>query len=364
MDYVSVKEGETDLVVPSSFVPKKRDPVFYNPHMELSRDVGVAVARLTKPVTYCDALSGSGARGIRVAKEAGAKVTLIDLNPVAIELARKNAVENGVEVEAIHDNCNTVLSSRKFDFVDIDPFGPPVRYLDAAMSAVRSQGVLGVAATDTSALCGTYPGACQRKYDATPLRCDCFNEVGLRILLGYVARAALRFSYGMTPLFSHVTRHYMRLYARVDRAGGAVKESRKNVNYFVYRFSDLDRRFVTLNELAEGDFKGYNVAGPLWTGPYSDVDFTLRLADELAQPQYSKGKVASEIARLVSEEQGVAVPYFNLHKLCETKAASPPRMQFVFDELKRRGFLASRTHMEPLGIRTNAPVKEITGLIG
>ena len=51
MDYETVCEGETLLYVPAVKVRTKRDPVFYNPHMELSRDISVAVANLLNPVS-------------------------------------------------------------------------------------------------------------------------------------------------------------------------------------------------------------------------------------------------------------------------------------------------------------------------
>ena len=64
---------------------------FYNPKMLLNRDIGVAMARALGLSDYLDALSASGIRGLRVAKEAGVeKVTLNDVSPQACRLIEQN----------------------------------------------------------------------------------------------------------------------------------------------------------------------------------------------------------------------------------------------------------------------------------
>ena len=47
------------------------ESAFYNPKMLLNRDIGVAMASCLGLSDYLDALSASGIRGLRVAKEAG-----------------------------------------------------------------------------------------------------------------------------------------------------------------------------------------------------------------------------------------------------------------------------------------------------
>jgi len=166
-----------------------------------------------------------------MANEAGVEVFANDLNGDACGLIRRNAALNGVEVEVSNSGANCVLAERRFDYIDVDPFGPPVRFIDSAVRAVNHGGVLGVTATDTSALCGSSPGACQKKYDALPLRSDCYNELGLRILVGHIARVAMRHEKGITPLFSHCTRHYFRTYVRVNRGPGDASGSLDNVGF-------------------------------------------------------------------------------------------------------------------------------------
>lgn len=85
---------------------------------------------------------------------------------------------------------------RYFDFLDLDPFGSPVEFLDTALRSVRRNGVLAVTATDTGVLCGAYRNACLRKYLAEPIRGPLCHEAGLRILIGTVVRYAAKYDLG------------------------------------------------------------------------------------------------------------------------------------------------------------------------
>jgi tRNA (guanine26-N2/guanine27-N2)-dimethyltransferase len=365
MDFETVTEGGTKLKVPSAKVRSKRDPVFYNPFMELSRDLSVAVAKVLEPSSYCDALAGSGARGIRIAREADVSVALNDLNPVACGLALENARVNDVSVHVSNDDANHFLSDKKFEFVDVDPFGPPVRYLDAAVKALPKKGYLGVAATDTSVLCGTYPRACRRKYDAVSLRTDYYDELGLRILLGFIARNAVRYDYGVTPIFSHSTRHYMRAYVYLERGRAHVRETQDGLTYLQHCFACLDRSYRRLDELERVCSCGgmLSTAGPLWAKEFADRDFCGRLAGELNGGVFNTGRQSCVLVEKVSGEQAEVKPYFDLHKLCKKAGSSAPPMDAFFDSLKAVGFRALRTHFNDTGVRTDAPVGELYELI-
>lgn len=366
MQYVSVIEGLTELKVPVVEKLTARNPVFYNPFMELSRDLSVAVCRILKPGSYCDALAGSGARGVRVAKEAGVgKVFLNDLNEIACGVMKENASINNVSVSISNDNCNHFLSDKKFDYIDIDPFGPPVRYLDSAIRAMPKRGFIGVAATDTSVLCGTYPRACRRKYDSISLRTDYYDELGLRILLGFIARNAVRYEYGVRVLFSHSTRHYFRAYVELNRDRAHAVPTQDNIVFLQHCFKCLERSYVKLSALKERCSCGgeLSVAGPLWSGFFADRDFCNQLAVELESGVFNKKREGVFLANIIREEQNVLKPYFNLHKICELKGVSAPTMGSVFNKLSKAGFKAVRTHFEPLGLRTDASASVLFGLV-
>lgn len=365
MQYIEVTEGGTKLRIPEAKIRSKRDPVFYNPVMELSRDLSVAVARIIKPSSYCDALAGSGARGIRIAKEVGVNVVLNDLNHVAVKLCRENAKLNKVSVDVSNDDSNHFLSDKKFDFIDVDPFGPPVRYLDAAVKALPKKGFLGVAATDTSCLCGTYPRACRRKYDAVSLRTDYYDELGLRILLGFIARNAVRYDFGVNFLFSHSTKHYMRTYAELTRGGTSVKSTQESICFIQHCFSCLDKSYRRLDELERSCTCGgeFATAGPLWSGKFADEKFCGKMEVELSKGVFKTQRDSIILVQKVSREQVESKLYFDLHKLCKKAGTSAPPMGSFFDSLKAARFTAIRTHFNDVGLRTDAPVEELYKLI-
>src|ERR1700686_2835967 len=113
------REGSTDLFVPAESLRAKDPktfPAFFNPAARLNRDVSVAIAKVTKPATFLDALAGTGARGVRIAKESSkaVDVTLVEFNQVSMQIARKNAKKNKVEArcEFVHREANAYLHSR------------------------------------------------------------------------------------------------------------------------------------------------------------------------------------------------------------------------------------------------------------
>lgn len=363
MTYNEVVEGSTRLRIPVGGKLSKKDPVFYNPFMELARDVSVAVAKVVKPESYCDAFAGSGARGVRIANEAGCSVTLNDLNPRAVELVKDNLELNSVEAEVTQLDARKLLVGRRFDFVDVDPFGTPVPFIESAVQSLGNKGVLGVAATDTSALCGTYPKACRRKYDAVSLRTDYYNELGLRILLGFIARTALRYDYGVEVLFSHCTRHYFRAYVGLDRR--RVKDTLEDLVYVQHCFDCMERGYKTLDELAGSCDCGGQLhsAGLLWGGVFAYPAFCAKLAGKMASGTFNKKADALKMIDLVQGEQAVLKPYFDLHKVCRKAGKPSPRMDGLSKALSDSGFLAARTHFSGVGLRTSAGVSDLISLI-
>ncbi len=361
MEITEITEGEIRLLIPSNRKLTKKDVVFYNPHMELNRDLSVSIARVLEPRRFCDLLSGTGARGLRIREEGGVRhVLLNDANPNAFELIKKNAKINNLDVEITNMEAGSLLEDERFDFIDVDPFGPPVSFVDSAIKALENNGVLAVTATDTSALCGTYPRACRRKYDSFSLRTEYYNEVGLRTLLGYVIRAGLRHNIAFQPLFSHCTRHYFRVYLRGRKSRRACNESLKSLVYLQHCFSCLNRRYSSLGGLIEKCECGHSFsnAGLLWSGVFADKGFCSKVMGKLDFSE--KGR---DLVGLVRGEQEITNPYYNIHRVFHKSGRSTRPTIELIDSLSGIGFHAVRTHFTGLGLRTDAPVKEINKII-
>ncbi|MGV8089617.1 MAG: tRNA (guanine(10)-N(2))-dimethyltransferase, partial [Methanothrix sp.] len=97
---------------------------FFNPRMQLNRDIGVAMTKALGISEYLDALSASGIRGMRVAAEAGTeKVTLNDFDPRAVQVMRRNVARNQLDCVVSEKNANVLMHQEHFQAVDLDPFG-------------------------------------------------------------------------------------------------------------------------------------------------------------------------------------------------------------------------------------------------
>lgn len=68
---------------------------------------------------------------------------------------------------------------KQFDVIDLDPYGCPSRFLDAAVQSIQDGGLLLVTATDMAVLAGNSPETCYSKYGAVSLRIkSCHEMVG------------------------------------------------------------------------------------------------------------------------------------------------------------------------------------------
>jgi len=221
----TVIEGKIKILVPKleafvkepwEYAPSKA-PVFYNPTMELNRDLAVlavqAYQRMVKrELVACEPLAGCGVRGIRLATEVEGvlKVFMNDISSEAAKLADFNVKLNNLaeRVLVANEDANLFLSRyaaprRRFDCVDIDPFGSPVLYLDSALRALRNNGLIALTATDMAPLCGVHPKACLRKYGGKPLRTEYCHELSARLLIGCLASLAAKHDIGVNPVFSY-----------------------------------------------------------------------------------------------------------------------------------------------------------------
>ncbi len=344
-------EGRARLLVPD--VPRRKGPgakgpwPFYNPTMVVNRDLSaVALARWPHPLrTVLDGLAATGVWGIRMALETGATgLVFNDRSPAAEGLIRRNLALNSVDGEILVFDLRSLLPTRMFDYVDIDPFGPPTPFLEAAIRSARASSGLGITATDTASLSGTYPSACLRRYGARPLRCPQSHEIGLRILLAYCARAATAEGKRIRPLLSFAAEHFLRIHLVVEsqrpEAAAIGSVQRDPSGAFLPARSD-EREAI----------------GPLWLGPLSDPSFVRGLA-----PSEWTRSASARILDLLQREADMSAFFVTTDELAERLRESPPKMDRFLDALHNAGFRATRTHFDSRGVKTDAPHEEIVRL--
>ncbi|OGS48489.1 MAG: hypothetical protein A3K68_08105 [Euryarchaeota archaeon RBG_16_68_13] len=344
-----IREGRATLLVPD--IPRRKGPIttgplpFYNPTMVLNRDISAMVlARWPSPLrTTLDGLAASGAWGIRMALEARAGgLVLNDRSAAASALARENAGRNGVPAEVRTGDLRDLLAARSFDFVDVDPFGPPTPFLDTVFASPATNFGLGVTATDVAPLAGTYPDACVRRYAARPLRCAQGHEIGLRILLGYCARIAQSHGKEVHPLLTMSAEHFLRLFLVVRVAE---RQGPPPIGCYVQR-ADGSYGAATADDSCG--------VGPLWTASIADPEFVGRLS-----PSDVTGPKASLLLDLLKGEAGFGPFFVSTDELARRLRASPPRIGRFVEALRSTGFQAVRTHFDPRGVKTDAPAEEV-----
>ncbi len=378
---VEIREGLAKILVPDFSKYRRPDgvyepawaPVFYNPKMELNRDIAVlALSTYAKTkgseLTVADILGGTGVRAIRFALEVPnvSRVYVNDKNPLAYELAKKNIELNKLESKAYPENFDANLmlqlhrfSSEYFDYIDIDPFGSPIEFLDSAIMSIRIGGMLGITATDTATLEGTYPHACLRKYLSKPLKADFSKEMALRILIANIAFRAAAYEYGINIKLGYYSQYYARVYVTLEKGAKKALTSIRNIGYVVFdRNSGRYWLFKEIKEILDKKSEIGNaiIGGPLWLAPIAEESFIKALLKELSEREYIRNK--SEIRKLLTKilsEINLPPLYYRVDLLGKRlKKSMPPFSKFI-ECIESKGYVAIRPHSDVLGLKTNAP---------
>ena len=307
--------------------PGKAKGVFYNPAMRLSRDLHVAFAKqFDFSGIMLDGLAASGIRGIRLNLEAGVNIEFCDSSRMATETIAWNLEMNGIKSKIYNERVEDLLQDRKYDWIDIDPFGTPAPYLEAALKGLNDGGILGVAATDTAVLCGAKPSICKKRYGSVSMRRVAAKEMGVRILLSRIHNIASGMDKGIEPLLCYSEGHHLRVFVRLGE--------RKDVTL---KWITKDMRIVDREEKDAG--------GPLWVRKIIKAELI---------PESQDGVLGRLLETLREEANGPP----GLHDINNiAKAAgigqTPQRIKIV-ESIRKLGSFASSSVFSPLGIKTDA----------
>jgi tRNA (guanine26-N2/guanine27-N2)-dimethyltransferase len=382
-----VKEGKVKVLVPklkafvklpSEYAPSKA-PVFYNPVMELNRDLAVLALQayqktVNHEISVCEPLAGCGVRGIRFATEVKSvqKVLINDINEKAFQVAKHNVQMNRLSKRVIVKNkdANFLLAHyavphKRFDAIDIDPFGSPVPYVDSAIRALRNGGLLALTATDMAPLCGVHPKACIRKYGGKPLRTEYCHELAVRLLAGCLASIAAKHDIGINVVFSHSTDHYVRAYVTTMYGAKRADESIRNMGYIKHCFNCLHRETsksifpVSDSEKCCECNSKLSIAGPLWLSSVADKNFCNLMKNETKERAFKHGEKIHKMLSMIMDEAESPPSYYTLDTLCDRLSLPSPPVKEVINALREHNFQAFPTHFNSRGIKTDASATDM-----
>ncbi|MDO8339281.1 MAG: tRNA (guanine(10)-N(2))-dimethyltransferase [Candidatus Burarchaeum sp.] len=367
---VLVKEGAASITV--------RKPVFYNPEMELCRDVSSlavgAICTEGSKLNVLDAMCASGIRGIRYVKENEniASVLFLDSSPEACALAKKNVKANKLKkMKVVEDEVNHFLAcspKSDFDLIELDPFGTPAPFLHAACFSLRNKprAYLSITATDTAVLCGAHSQACLKNYQAHPIDNEFCHELAARILLGKLARTASDFSFGISPLFTLSKLHYIKLFVQLDAGAAHAVDSMQSLGYISYCAKCLNREWrapMPAHLTCTRCKTQYEHAGPLWLGALWNKE-TLESMTKLNHARRYKNKVQIDsLLATILAESALPPTYFDLHRISKRLGVSAVSPDRVIELLRKSGFQASKTHFQHNCVRTDAKIVKVNAAV-
>ena len=362
-------------------------PVFYNPRMQLNRDLSILflTSYMKKhPVEMmCEPLTGSGVRTLRYLNECPGDfyAKMCDANPLAVEIAKRNVEMLGFDdrADVIHGNAKVLLLTesreKRFDFVDIDPFGTPAPYLSAAIQSISSDGgLLAVTATDMPVLCGVYPKVSLRRYGGFSARAPFTHEIAVRLLNGLIYSVAGSNDCSMEPLAVLSTDHYIRSWVRIETNRTRSNSQTNDLGIIRHCLGCMHSDVLPLMSKVENidfehkvkDCSGHiRVAGPLWIGDLFKSDFlggTIKALENAETGAFHR-KVPEMLDKMNEEKFLTNIPFIDLHALFDLHNFAPVKNKIVIEKLKEQGYEATRTHFKSTAIRTNASVEEITRVV-
>ncbi|KAK7996891.1 hypothetical protein PG989_004931 [Apiospora arundinis] len=385
--------------------------------------------------TILDALSATGLRAMRYVQELPfvTSVTANDLTASAVEAIRRNAEHNGIaeKVNATQSDARAHMysliaqevtqeharnphlarrgipaPSKKYDVIDLDPYGTAATFFDAAIHAVRDDGgLLCVTCTDSGVWASHgYSEKAFALYGGIPVKGFHSHEAGLRLILNGLAQTAAKQGLAIEPLLSLSIDYYLRIFVRVKKSPASVKflagktmivyscdqgcgswetqmllrnkkVSNNKGNSFFYKHG-LSMG-PTADSLCAHCGSRTHLSGPMYGGPLHNREFIQRILDDL--PNVDK-QVYGTTARIegmlqtaleeymtpppdphgpIKDDELAAIEpypfYFHPTTLAGTVHCICPDEESFRGALRGLGYEVTRSHCKPGSIKTNAP---------
>jgi tRNA (guanine26-N2/guanine27-N2)-dimethyltransferase len=285
-----------------------------------------------RPSLYLDGFSATGVRGLRAEIELGIRTVMVERSRKSFDMLQRNVEKNHSESEIYNDTFESIVSKFRFDFIDIDPYGDVVPYVDIALHYIRNRGFIGFTATDLSVLTGSLKDHTFRRYGSVVMNSALRHEMGIRNLIGFIGRRAINLERGIDVRISAYHGHFYRVIVQVNKGSEEAQETMDNIGYF--------NPYTELSNVYE-NFP----YGPIWTGKIENL-----FSDcELVIPSGVDEKHAEVFRNLRHEDRGLF--FVDIGEIFSRKKINLPSLKHAMEYLNENGMESQRTHFSHTGIK-------------
>ena len=305
-------------------------------------------------------------------------------SPIDDEQIQPEFIEkNGIKFQ--HYDARMAMVQGSFQWIDVDPFGSPITFIDGALQALGRVGILEVTATDTAALTGSSATSGMRRYGHKGIVDLYAHDDAVRVLLGTIATRAAQLDRAIEPILALFDGHHVRVSVRVRKSKQGADRNRELMGWRV-RTEGKPYRFTNHPTSEELEY----ASGPMWIGPLWNEEICSRLTEEsavdtcLAKPSdiergSAHGLEWTEADQLYAEREirrsvrhiALAAPLLSgdhlllafdqLPRLADV--GSLPTMERLIDALNEAGHMTARVpDLRPF-IATKAPFETVIEIV-
>ncbi|XP_028679225.1 tRNA (guanine(26)-N(2))-dimethyltransferase [Erpetoichthys calabaricus] len=333
-----------------------------------------------------EGLSASGLRSIRFAKEIPGIESIVanDFSQQAVELIKRNIEANQVQhlvfpsyADArmlMHQTCRR---KERYDVIDLDPYGSPAQFIDAAVQAVSEGGLLCVTCTDMAVMAGNSGETCYSKYGSVSIKARFCHEMALRIILHSLDLRANCYQRYIEPLLSISADFYIRVFVRVHTSQARVKNSASK-QALVYHCVGCGT--FHLQRMGKATSQGKNMkysaatgppigpsceycgqrhqmGGPVWAEAIHNTEFVQKVLSAVStnSQRFNTSSRIQGMLSMITEELPDVPLYYTLDNLSSIIHCNTPPLLQMRSAFLHAGFRVSLSHACKNALKTDAP---------
>lgn len=344
--FKTITEGSIEFIAPENFSikgPGTKTAGFYNMDQKLNRDITISFLKTAKPRIALDAFGGTGIRGLRINREAGLKTVISEINKKSYEYINMNRELNNSNIEIYNKTFQAILNDYLFDYIDIDPYGSVLPYIDDAMINIRNRGYIGVTATDLTALTGSMPTKTFRRYGAFIINDVYRHESGIRLLIGEIVKRAAAMDKAAIPIISLWHSHYYRIIFQIVSSSHKADAQLKHIGTFD-RHSGLSQEYKS------------SLEGPLWLG-----NLNSEIAERLDYIENPDKHFLETMERIKAND--LSLYFADIADYARITVQDTKSMESSMEKLRDHGITCGRAQFSDTGIKVSSSVSDAFHII-